>query len=290
MDAVEDGTLPPDLAGELVLLVAAWVDPEAGDETACREANRRRRPPRHRRRAGGRAGRTGAAAGRPAARGAEPVLRRLARMRIASVETRTLPPSLRPSLPGRVGSRAASLAGRDAGNRDRRRRHAPATPAAATGCPTRELLERLLVGVDPRAREVVRAICETVDFHGGRPWAVEVAVLGPRRVARLGQPLWQLLGGRAASGWWRTRRLGELAGPGERARRAAAAARPRRAGDEDPLPPRRLARRRGGGRGGARRGRRRHRAHGRRQPGLAHGRATWRRAGTSPPPRPARGR
>ena len=40
MDAVDDGTLPAELAGELVLLVAAWVDPEAGDETACREAAR----------------------------------------------------------------------------------------------------------------------------------------------------------------------------------------------------------------------------------------------------------
>lgn len=40
MDAVADGTLPVELAGELVLLVAAWVDPEAHDETACRIAAR----------------------------------------------------------------------------------------------------------------------------------------------------------------------------------------------------------------------------------------------------------
>ena len=38
------------------------------------------------------------------------------------------------------------------------------------------LLERLLVGVDPLRTEAVREICKTVDFHGGRPWAVEVAV------------------------------------------------------------------------------------------------------------------
>ena len=40
MDAVADGTLPEALAGELVLLVAVWVDPDAGDETACRRAAR----------------------------------------------------------------------------------------------------------------------------------------------------------------------------------------------------------------------------------------------------------
>src|SRR6476469_8617776 len=40
MDAVDDGTLPAEQAGDLVLLVAAWVDPDATDETACREAAR----------------------------------------------------------------------------------------------------------------------------------------------------------------------------------------------------------------------------------------------------------
>jgi 5,6,7,8-tetrahydromethanopterin hydro-lyase len=40
MDAVADGTLPAEHAAELVLLVAAWVDPEAHDETACRIASR----------------------------------------------------------------------------------------------------------------------------------------------------------------------------------------------------------------------------------------------------------
>ena len=45
---------------------------------------------------------------------------------------------------------------------------------------------------------MVRSICETVDFHGGRPWAVEVAVWD--LVGRsLGEPLWRLLGGRSES-------------------------------------------------------------------------------------------
>ncbi len=79
-------------------------------------------------------------------------------------------------------------------------------------------LQRLLVGVDPRRTEVVREICETVDFHGGRPWTVEVAVWD--LVGRaLDQPLWRLLGGRSerilayASS-------GEPVNPDERARRA----------------------------------------------------------------------
>jgi D-galactarolactone cycloisomerase len=63
------------------------------------------------------------------------------------------------------------------------------------GLPDRELLERLLVGLDPLRTEVVREICETVDVHGGRPWAVEVAVWDAVGKA-LGVPLWQLLGGR----------------------------------------------------------------------------------------------
>src|SRR6478752_7086194 len=44
--------------------------------------------------------------------------------------------------------------------------------------PDRELLERLLVGVDPLRGEVVRELCETVDFHGSRPWPCEVAAPG----------------------------------------------------------------------------------------------------------------
>jgi L-alanine-DL-glutamate epimerase-like enolase superfamily enzyme len=63
------------------------------------------------------------------------------------------------------------------------------------GLPDRPLLENLLVGVDVLRTEVVREICETVDLHGGRPWAVEVAVWDAAGKA-LDVPLWQLLGGR----------------------------------------------------------------------------------------------
>lgn len=40
MDAVADGTLPIEQAGDIVILVAAWVDPDANDHTACRVAAR----------------------------------------------------------------------------------------------------------------------------------------------------------------------------------------------------------------------------------------------------------
>ena len=54
------------------------------------------------------------------------------------------------------------------------------------------------MGVDPFRTEVVREVCETVDFHGGRPWTLEVAVWD--LVGRaLGEPLWRLLGGRSES-------------------------------------------------------------------------------------------
>ena len=88
------------------------------------------------------------------------------------------------------------------------------------GLPDRELLERLLVGLDPLRTEVVREICETVDLHGGRPWAVEIAVWDAVGKA-LGVPLWQLLGGRSE-------RLlayassGELLEPEERVERCVA--------------------------------------------------------------------
>ena len=72
----------------------------------------------------------------------------------------------------------------------------PASPRAATALPDRELLERLLVGIDPLRTEVVREVCETVDLHGGRPWAVEVAVWDLVGKA-LDVPLWRLLGGRS---------------------------------------------------------------------------------------------
>jgi L-alanine-DL-glutamate epimerase-like enolase superfamily enzyme len=68
--------------------------------------------------------------------------------------------------------------------------------ASGDGLRDRELLERLLVGIDPLRTELVREICETVDFHGARPWIAEVAVWD--LVGRaLDTPCWQLLGGRS---------------------------------------------------------------------------------------------
>ncbi len=68
--------------------------------------------------------------------------------------------------------------------------------ASGDALPDAALLADLLVGVDPFRTEVVREVCETVDFHGGRPWTLEVAVWD--LVGRaLGEPLWRLLGGRS---------------------------------------------------------------------------------------------
>lgn len=66
--------------------------------------------------------------------------------------------------------------------------------ASGDAPPDREILERVLVGVDPLRTEVVRSICETVDFFGARPWTLEVAVWDLLGKA-VGQPLWRLLGG-----------------------------------------------------------------------------------------------
>ena len=86
--------------------------------------------------------------------------------------------------------------------------------------PDAALLERLLVGVDPRRTEVVRELLESADPHGGRLWTAEVAAWDLAARA-LDEPLWRLLGGRSdrlvayASS-------GELVEPDERARRVAA--------------------------------------------------------------------
>jgi L-alanine-DL-glutamate epimerase-like enolase superfamily enzyme len=92
--------------------------------------------------------------------------------------------------------------------------------ASGDDVPDAALLERLLVGADALRTEATREIFETVDFHGGRPWTVEVAIWD--LVGRsLGQPLWRLLGGRSE-------RLlayassGEPVAAQERARRVAA--------------------------------------------------------------------
>lgn len=68
--------------------------------------------------------------------------------------------------------------------------------ASGDALPDREQLERFLVGVDPLRTEVVREVCETVDFHGGRPWTLEIAVWD--LVGRaLGTSCAKLLGGRS---------------------------------------------------------------------------------------------
>ena len=60
--------------------------------------------------------------------------------------------------------------------------------------PDVDLIERFLIGVDVSETERVWRVCETVDFHGGRNWTVEVAVWD--LLARWRNvPLWQLLGG-----------------------------------------------------------------------------------------------
>ena len=68
--------------------------------------------------------------------------------------------------------------------------------ASGDALPDAELLGRLLVGLDPSRTDVVRELCETVDFHGGRPWTVEVAVWDLLGRA-LGVPCHRLLGGRS---------------------------------------------------------------------------------------------
>lgn len=60
--------------------------------------------------------------------------------------------------------------------------------------PDLELLSELLVESTLDDPERVFSVCETVDFHGGRNWTVEVAVWD--LLARAAdQPLWQFLGG-----------------------------------------------------------------------------------------------
>ena len=94
-----------------------------------------------------------------------------------------------PGIPSRARHQEATLVTvvsrrRSTGTRQRRR---PARPAscwsACWAASTRSA---------PRS---VRELCETVDFHGGRPWTVEVACWD--LVGRaLDEPVWRLLGGR----------------------------------------------------------------------------------------------
>lgn len=92
--------------------------------------------------------------------------------------------------------------------------------ASGDALPDRELLERLLLGLDVSDTEAVHGIVETVDFHHGRNWIVEVAIWDLVGRAR-DEPVWRLLGGErdriqayASSG--------ELVDAAERVRRCAA--------------------------------------------------------------------
>jgi D-galactarolactone cycloisomerase len=89
--------------------------------------------------------------------------------------------------------------------------------ASGDALPDDELLSRLLTGADPKRYDLVHGIVESVDFHHGRNWILEVAVWD--LVARTeGVPLWKLLGGeRDRIGAYAS--TGELVSADERVRR-----------------------------------------------------------------------
>ena len=140
-------------------------------------------------------------------------------MRIASIETRTyrfpLEPPFRAAwdpIPRCHQEATVVLVTCDGG--------LTGVASGGDGLPDRAILERFLVGLDPLRTEVVREVCETVDFHGGRPWAVEVAVWDLVGKA-LGEPVWKLLGGRNES-LLAYASSGELVSRDERAERCLA--------------------------------------------------------------------
>ena len=92
--------------------------------------------------------------------------------------------------------------------------------ASGDALPDRAQLERLVVGLDPFRTEVIRGICETVDFHAARPWTLEAAVWDVVGRAS-GQPLWRLLGGRSER-LLAYASAAHMVEPAERARRAVA--------------------------------------------------------------------
>ena len=68
--------------------------------------------------------------------------------------------------------------------------------AGGAPVPDAALLESLLAGLDPSDTDRVFEICQSVDFHHGRNWTVEVAIWDLLARAA-GQPLWSFLGGRS---------------------------------------------------------------------------------------------
>ena len=219
LDAVAEGLIDAEEADELVLLVALWVDPAADDETGRRAGQPRGDPRRDRGRAGAAHAGHDARPRRAARGGGERLLRRgRLSVRIAGVEVRRYARRVDP--PFRAAWDPEPRASLEASLVIVRSDDGLAGYASGDRLPDAALLERLLVGLDPLRTEVVRELCETVDFHGGRPWTAEVAVWDLAARA-LGEPLWRLLGGRSE-------RLlayassGELVDAEERARRVAA--------------------------------------------------------------------
>jgi L-alanine-DL-glutamate epimerase-like enolase superfamily enzyme len=93
--------------------------------------------------------------------------------------------------------------------------------ASGDGLPDRALLERLLIGIDPRERDVVHGVLETVDFHHGRNWTLEVAVWDLLGRAE-DKPVWQLLGGSEPASIAAYASSGELVSVKERIQRCRA--------------------------------------------------------------------
>jgi L-alanine-DL-glutamate epimerase-like enolase superfamily enzyme len=92
--------------------------------------------------------------------------------------------------------------------------------AGGAPVPDLALLEHLLAGADPTDTERIFGVIETVDFHAGRNWTVEVAMWD--LIGRLrGIPLWQALGGTRSS-FPAYASCGERIPPQERAERLAA--------------------------------------------------------------------
>jgi L-alanine-DL-glutamate epimerase-like enolase superfamily enzyme len=92
--------------------------------------------------------------------------------------------------------------------------------ASGDAVPDRELIEGLLAGRDASDASGVHDILETVDFHHGRNWIVEVAVWDLLGRAH-GEPLWRTLGG-AKDRMLAYASTGELVGTDERVRRCSA--------------------------------------------------------------------
>ena len=143
-------------------------------------------------------------------------------MRISAVETRRYAIPLDPPFRAGLGSRPARAPGGDVVLVRTRRRRRRAIASGGDGLPDRELLERLLVGVDPlrtrgRARDLRDGRLPRRPAVGGRGRG-----LGSRRHARSDSRCWQLLGGRSER--LRRLRVERRAARAGRARRARAVA------------------------------------------------------------------